>query len=123
MTLDQARAWCADHGVTILQDHETRLLTLSLFGSDVSASEPLADDSLETWQAAFCRLAAKLRLRAELKERSRALIQAKRARSVPGLDTPAEPVARAPADAGRGEAGSLACGVTSGAAGRRAQSA
>ncbi|HEU4409897.1 MAG TPA: hypothetical protein VFS43_31880 [Polyangiaceae bacterium] len=102
MTLDQARDWCAEQGVTILQNHETGLLTLSLFGSDVSVSEPLADDSLEAWQASFCRLASKLRLRAELKERSRAHIRAKQARSSPGLVAPGGAGAGAPPRAGPG---------------------
>jgi hypothetical protein len=114
MTLDQARDWCAEQGVTILQNHETGLLTLSLFGSDVSVSEPLSDDSLEAWQATFCRLASKLRLRAELKERSRAHIQAKRARSSPGL--------RAPSDPGLDAAGEAGFGAPNGS-GRNARSA
>jgi hypothetical protein len=107
MTLDEARDWCATNGVTILEDLEARRLTLMLFGTEVSASADLPDDSTETWQAVFRRLAGNLRLRAQLKERSRAYLMAKRAGGAPHL---------APAPGAGGAAG--AAGAPASAAGR-----
>ena len=96
LTLDQARDWCAAHGVTILEDLEARRLTLSLFGTDVSASASLPDDSAETWQVVFCRLVGNLRLRAELKERSRAYLLSKRLGSAPQIAMPPPAPAASP---------------------------